>query len=225
MSRMKKILVVTCSKGDGKSSQLVKSLAPLKDDITLVINANNSIGLSRSYNRQLTPENLIKHDIVLFAHDDIYIDDLKLKGKLYSAINTYDIVGLAGASAATIAKPCLWHRMSDPSSWSGAVSHPIDNDTMQVVTAFGPWPKRCLFLDGLFLAVNLSRVLEVGWKFNENYKYHHYDLSSCLDANKKQLKLGTYPIYVSHSSPGLSDINDKSYQESEATFYNEYHGK
>lgn len=224
MSKMKKILVVACSKGDGKSSQLVKSLAPLKDDITLVINANNSIGLSKSYNRQLTAENLIKHDIVLFAHDDVYIDDLKLKGKLYAAIDSYDIVGLAGSTSATISKPCLWHRMSDPSNWSGSVSHPIADDTMQAVTSFGPWPQRCLLLDGLFLAVNLSRVLEAGWSFNENYMYHHYDLSSCLDANKKQLRLGTYPIYVSHSSPGLSDINDMSYQNSEATFYNEYHG-
>ena len=224
MSKMKKILVVACSKGDGKSSQLVKSLAPLKDDITLVINANNSIGLSKSYNRQLTAENLIKHDIVLFAHDDVYIDDLKLKGKLYAAIDSYDIVGLAGSTSATISKPCLWHRMSDPSNWSGSVSHPIADDTMQAVTSFGPWPQRCLLLDGLFLAVNLSRVLEAGWSFNENYMYHHYDLSSCLDANKKQLRLGTYPIYVSHSSPGLSDINDMSYQNSEAMFYNEYHG-
>ena len=225
MSKMKKILVVTCSKGDGKNTQLIKSLTPLKDDVSLIVNANNTTGLSRAYNRQLTAENLIKHDIVLFVHDDVYIDDLKLKGKLYAAIEGYDIVGLAGSSSASITKPCLWHRMSDPSNWSGAVSHPIENHTMQAVTTFGPWPKRCLLLDGLFLAVNLSRVLEVEWQFNENYKYHHYDMSSCLDANKKSLKLGTYPIYVNHSSPGLSSIDDTSYQQSEERFYNEYHGK
>ena len=94
---MKKILVVTCSKTDGKQSQLVQSLSEMKDDVTLVINANNTSGLSKAYNKQLTPDNLIKHDIVLFIHDDVYIDDLKLKGKLYTAINQlkYDIIGFS----------------------------------------------------------------------------------------------------------------------------------
>ena len=122
---MKKILVVTCSKDDGKKSKLVSSLAEMKHDVSLVINANNKTGLSKAYNKQLVPDNLIKHDIVLFVHDDVYIDDLKLKGKLYAAINNlkYDIVGLAGASQIEIKKPCLWHKMSERKNWSGAVSH------------------------------------------------------------------------------------------------------
>jgi hypothetical protein len=221
---MKKILVVTCSKTDGKQSQLVQSLSEMKDDVTLVINANNTSGLSKAYNKQLTPDNLIKHDIVLFIHDDVYIDDLKLKGKLYTAINQlkYDIIGLAGASKIKIRKPCLWHRMSEPKDWSGAVSHPLDNHSRLAVTTFGPWPSRCLVLDGLFLAVNLRRVLEAGWKFNEAFKYHHYDIAACLDANKLKLTLGTYPIWVTHNSPGLRDINDKSFQQSQDIFYNSY---
>ena len=221
---MKKILVVTCSKTDGKQSQLVQSLSEMKDDVTLVINANNTSGLSKAYNKQLTPDNLIKHDIVLFIHDDVYIDDLKLKGKLYTAINQlkYDIIGLAGASKKKTRKPCLWHRMSEPKDWSGAVSHPLDNHSRLAVTTFGPWPSRCLVLDGLFLAVNLRRVLEAGWKFNEAFKYHHYDIAACLDANKLKLTLGTYPIWVTHNSPGLRDINDKSFQQSQDIFYNSY---
>jgi len=222
--KMKKILVVTCSKDSGKQSSLVHSLGELKDDVKLVVNANNRIGLSQAYNRQITPENLIKHDIVLFAHDDVYIDDLKLKGKLYTAIEGmgYDIVGLAGASQIKVKKPCLWHLMSSRDSQSGAVSHPVDGDTKMAVTCFGPWPQRCLVLDGLFIAIDLKRALEVGWRFNEDYKFHHYDMSSCLDANKLKLKIGTYPIYVTHNSPGLRDINDKNFQQSQQTFYNNY---
>ena len=226
MSKMKKILVVTCTKGDGKNTQLVQSLSPLTDDVKLVVNINNECGLSKAYNKQLTPDNLIHHDIVLFAHDDVFIDDLKLKGKLYTAIDElqYDIVGLAGASEVKISKPCLWHRMSTRESWSGAVSHQIESEgTSKLhVTSFGPWPRRCLILDGLFLAVDLKRALEVDWKFNENYDFHHYDISSCLDANQKKLKLGTYPIHTTHMSPGLKDYNDSVYQKSEQTFYKEY---
>ena len=80
--KMKKILVVTCSKDDGKTSMLVKSLKMLENDVTLVINANNSTGLSRAYNKQLVAENLIKHDIVLFVHDDVELEDIFLVDKL-----------------------------------------------------------------------------------------------------------------------------------------------
>lgn len=221
--KMKKILVVTCSKGDGKSSSLVQSLKQLDKDISLVINANNTTGLPQAYNKQITPENLIKHDIVLFVHDDVYIDDLKLKGKLYTAINNlnYDIVGLAGTSKMKISEPCLWHLMSTKEDWSGAVTHPI-NEKQIMVTSFGPWPRRCLVLDGLFLAIDLKRALEVGWKFNENFTFHHYDISSCIDANNKKLKMGTYPIAVTHNSPGLRDINDDVFQKSQQTFLKLY---
>lgn len=226
MSKTKKILVVTCTKGDGKDTQLLQSMAPLSSDVKMVVNINNKCGLSKAYNRQLTSENLVYHDIVLFAHDDVYVDDLKLKGKLYTAINEleYDIVGLAGAGEVKITKPCLWHQMSRRESWSGAVSHQLElkGESKLNVTSFGPWPRRCLIMDGLFLAVDLKRVLEVGWKFNENYDFHHYDISSCLDANKKKLKMGTYPIYVTHDSPGLEDYNEPTYQQSEMRFYNEY---
>lgn len=224
MTSMRKILVVTCSKDSGKSSMLLRSLNELHDDVTVVINPNNKAGLSEAYNRQLISDNLIKHDIVLFVHDDVFIDDLKLKGKLYTAMNQlkYDIVGLAGASNIRIQKPCLWHRMCKPQDMSGAVSHPMSNSSELAVTSFGPWPRRCLIVDGLFMAVNLKRALETGWKFNELFKYHHYDISSCLDANSLKLKIGTYPIHVTHASPGLRDINDKSFQQSQNIFYDKY---
>jgi hypothetical protein len=224
MRNKKKILIVTCSKDTGKGSQLVQSLQGLpEDEFKLIINAENKSSLSIAYNKQLTAENLIAHDIVLFVHDDVYIDDIKLQGKLYTAVNDlqFDIVGLAGASSLKIAKPALWHKMSTPESWSGAVSHPVAGKQL-MVTSFGPWPKRCLVLDGLFLAVNLRRVLETGWKFNEKFNFHHYDISSCLDANDLKLKMGTYPIYVTHSSPGLRSLEDPSFVESQEIFLTNY---
>lgn len=224
MRDKKKILIVTCTKGDGKNTQLIKSLESFNtDDYSVIVNQNNKASLSVAYNKQLTSENLIKHDIVLFVHDDVYIDDLKLKGKLYVAIDElgYDIVGLAGASKIKIQEPCLWHKMSPQMSWSGSVSHPVGSDKM-MCTTFGPWPSRCLVLDGLFLAVNLRRALEVGWKFNENFMFHHYDISSCIDANKMKLKMGTYPIYVTHNSPGLMSLEDPSFVESQKKFLEHY---
>jgi hypothetical protein len=79
-----------------------------------------------------------------------------------------------------------------------------------------------LILDGLFLAVNLRTALKTGWRFNENYDFHHYDIASCLDANAKKLKLGTYPIYTTHMSPGLSSLEDKTFKQSQKQFITEY---
>lgn len=181
---------------------------------------DNTTSLSKIYNKHLTHKTLKKHDVVLFVHDDVFIDDLGCFDKLYSSLFTYDndIIGVAGTAQATIKRPALWHLMSDRQYHSGAVSHlDTQHDVMQM-TSFGPYPRRCLLLDGLFLAVNLKRVLEVDWCFNEQFDFHHYDLASCLDANKLKLKLSTCNIHVVHESPGLQDYHDESYQRSEKKF-------
>lgn len=221
----KKILIVCCTKGDGKKTKLLESLHGMEDDVTVNMITNNTQGLSQVYNKYLISDNLIKHDIVLFVHDDVYIDDMRLKGKLYTAIESmkYDIVGLAGCTEARISKPALWHKMSTPNTWSGSVAHPT-KDAIQT-TSFGPWPKRCLLVDGLFMAVNLRVALDREWKFNENFSFHHYDLASCIDANKLKMKIGTFPIYVTHDSPGLLDINDKAFTESQDRFIQLYSNK
>jgi hypothetical protein len=221
---MKKILIVSCTKGEAKNTLLYKSLSQMKDDVKLVVAANNTKGLPEIYNRYITSDNLVNHDIVLFVHDDVYIDDLKLQGKLYTAMQGlgYDITGLAGAKNITIKEPCLWHLMAHKGTTSGSVSHPVNDSSKTATTCFGPWPERCLVLDGLFMAVNLRKALEVKWKFNTNYTFHHYDMAACLDANKKKMKMGTYPIYVNHASPGLFDVNDKLYQQSQNQFLSEY---
>jgi hypothetical protein len=72
------------------------------------------------------------------------------------------------------------------------------------------------------MSISTRRVLDAGWKFNENYTFHHYDLSSCLDANKKKLRLGVIPILTYHNSPGLRDLNDKTFTENQAKFLQEY---
>jgi hypothetical protein len=103
----------------------------------------------------------------------------------------------------------------------GAVSHLIPNGQSHV-TPFGPSPERVAIIDGVFMSVNVKKVRSVGWKFNENYDFHHYDISSSLDANKKKLKLGVAPIHLIHSSPGLRDFNDITFQKNQAQFLKEY---
>jgi hypothetical protein len=90
------------------------------------------------------------------------------------------------------------------------------------MTAFGPTPSRVALIDGLFMAIHLPSILDKGWRFNENYTFHHYDLASCIDANRKGLKIGVYPIHVIHQSPGLLSMEDKLWKDSNQKFLQEY---
>jgi hypothetical protein len=222
---MKKILVVSCtqrSQDEKKDLKIFDSLRLLKNEVKVKVHFNNKEPLPVIYNQYLTKNTLKNHDIVVFAHDDLYVDDLKIKGKLDLASNGLDIIGLAGCLNPKIKKPALWHLMSDQKDWRGYVAHTTIKEGVINMTSFGPTPSRVAVIDGLFIGVNLKTVLDSKWKFNENFSFHHYDIASCIDANKLKLKVGVIPINVVHDSAGLKDYNDESYQESEKKFLQLY---
>ena len=230
--KQKPILVVSATRSDKTINTMIsKSLLTISQNNSVVdkqyklkIHTKNKRGLPDVYNQYINKKTLKQHDIVLFVHDDVYIDDLGCFDKLYNSVFTYgnDVVGLAGATQAKIQKPALWHKMSNPQHHSGSVAHLDPQTELMYTTSFGPYPKRCLIMDGLFLAVNIKSAVESDWMFNTNFKFHHYDIASCLDANKKKLKLSTCNIHVVHQSPGLSYYHDKSFQESQDKFLQMY---
>jgi hypothetical protein len=228
----KKILIVSATRGKttgntllSKSLETISSQNPVvKKQFITRFHSDNSKPLPQVYNQYINNKTLKQHQIVLFVHDDVYIDDLGCFDKLNTSINTYknDIVGLAGTTRATIKEPALWHLMSDKKYHTGAVAHFNNTGDLISTTSFGPYPMRCLLLDGLFMAVNIERAVQTGWKFNEEFEFHHYDLASCLDANKLKMRLSTCNIHVVHQSPGLSDYHDKSFQQSQSKFIELY---
>ena len=224
--KMKPILVVCCTKGNKTDTKLYQSLSIMsRTEVKLKFHEKNTTGLPEIYNKYINSKYLKKHDIVLFVHDDVYIDDLKLRGKLYSYIQAFDITGVAGCVKPVIKSPALWHLMAERENHRGYVSHTITTPHGEpgvVCTSFGYTPSRVVLIDGLFMAVNLQRALLIDWKFNTNFNFHHYDMSSCLDANKKMLRIGVAPINIIHDSPGLKSLNDKNFLESQDTFLKLY---
>lgn len=175
----------------------------------------NKTGLPLIYNSILrSPE--CEGKIALFVHHDVSIEDTFLVEKLNEAIEQFDIVGLAGGSSVEIKSPALWHLMTNRETWSGSVAHKFSDGTTRSV-GFGPSPKRCLIMDGLFLALNTSKIIEKGLWFDPNYMFHHYDLQLGLDANGLGLRLGTWPIWVVHSGLGDS-YQTEAWRESEEHF-------
>ena len=222
--------IVSCTQlTDYKQTLLYKSLAKLeKRNNLLLLNdthfiTQNKVGLGKAYNKFLSDNPI--YDYVLFVHDDMWIDDAGFIFKLEEAHKEYDLIGLAGGVNPILKAPALWHLMCggfQGGNLRGFAGHYHSDGKTTSITNFGPSPARVAVIDGAFMSLNVKRAVEVNWKFNENYTFHHYDLSSCLDANKKKLKLGVVPILTYHNSPGLRDINDKTFTENQAKFLKEY---
>jgi hypothetical protein len=185
---------------------------------------DNTEGLPTVYNKKLEEYKNTDVEFLVCVHDDVYIDDLKLYEKLVTAYKKlgYSIIGLAGGLNPKLTNPALWHIMTERNQQRGEVAHPAGNNNQTMTTAFGPTPSRVAIIDGLFMALHLPTVTQTKWKFNENYKFHHYDIASSIDANRAKLKIGVYPIHVIHSSPGLLSIHDKEWSKSNETFLQEY---
>lgn len=234
---MKRIRIISCTQATTQQdceklmiSQSVRSvLSKSNDTYDFVLLAGNKQGLPEMYNQVLLSDTT--SDWLVFVHDDVYIDDACLLEKLDTARHNhgFDIVGAAGCINPCIKEYNLWHVMSDRPNQRGTVAHPTGAsfgvEKQITYSCFGPSPARATIIDGLFIAVHAPSVRAVGWKFNENYTFHHYDMSSCIDANRLKLKIGVYPINMIHSSPGLFSLEDPIWKKSNQQFLKEYGSK
>lgn len=167
-------------------------------------------GLGQVYNRFLTPR--FAEETLLLVHDDVYIDDYFLAFRLNEALSRYDVVGVAGSKA--LEEPQLswafrydsrdhkW-RWQGRGKLSGAVAHFSPHG--ELVTCYGECPADCLLLDGCFLALNTEKVLAGEARFDERFAFHFYDLDFCRACVLAGLRLGTWPLAITHESDGAFD--------------------
>lgn len=215
-----KIVSATTHNADSFKSKSQLSLFLDKNNLNNISNIlyNNKDGLPKVYNSFITEENRGKK--IIFIHDDVLIEDIFLFEKLDLAFEKYDIVGLAGSKRCKLDSPFpAWHLMCDKNDMVGEVAHSKDKKVW--TTCFGETDSRALILDGLFFAVDVSKLLDTGTKFDENFEFHHYDISFCLNANKNKLKMGVYPIRVIHFGLGDS-MNSEEWRKSADIFKNLY---
>jgi hypothetical protein len=224
-----KVVIVSCTRKLQEEAKTLPLYRSWTDGLNtpnykLDITWENTEGMPVVYNRKIEEYRNSEVEFLVCVHDDVYIDDLKLYEKLQSSKQKlgYDIVGLAGGLNPKLTNPALWHIMTDRNQQRGEVAHPAGNNNQTMTTAFGPTPSRVAIADGLFLALHLPSISKTNWKFNENYTFHHYDISSCIDANRAKLRIGVYPIHVIHSSPGLLSIHDEAWVKSNEKFLKEY---
>jgi len=163
------------------------------------------VGLPGIYNAYVSETNRDK--IVVFTHADVYIDDYFVSLRLHEALQKFDVVGVAGNRRRVPRQPA-WAFVTDwpQFQWdqgenlSGAVCHFQDQGSQ--VSPYGPFPAACQLLDGVFLAARVGPLLDHNVRFDERFPFEFYDLDFCRTAVAAGLKLGTWPIAITHASGG-----------------------
>lgn len=180
------------------------SLRRINDSrLKLHIAAENTRGLSDIYNARINAN--VGNDIVIFIHDDVWIDDYFFVDRVIDGLKQYDVIGVAGNRRKVINQPA-WafvdvnFTWDDKSNLSGAVAH--GQQPFGQVSFFGPTPSDCVLLDGVMLAVNISALNKGNVLFDPRFDFHFYDLDFCRTAHHAGLRLGTWPICITHQSGG-----------------------
>ena len=182
---------------------------------------NQVIGLSEAYNGFLKSAG--DDDFLIFIHDDVFIHDWFLLERLAEAFAHFDVVGVAGNRAPDLAQPSWALKFNadlSPAGWqdrtnlSGSVGH--GDPTAPPVSRYGSAPVACGALDGLFLAVNVRRLREAKVQFDARFRFNCYDLDFCRTATNAGLRVGTWPIALTHASVG--NFANQAWKEEAATY-------
>ena len=148
------------------------------------------------------------NDIVVFMHDDVWIDDYYFIERIASGLNQFDVIGVAGNTQRRPGQ-LAWSFVSDPSVADDArylsgrlaqAKHPCGR-----VLYFGPSPAHCDLLDGVLLASRRSVLDARGVRFDPSFAFHFYDMDFCRAASQAGLRLGTWPVCITHQSHGSFD--------------------
>lgn len=121
--------------------------------VRLRLFAENTRPLPECYN-QATDES--PDDAVLvFVHDDVFVDDWLLAQRLHEGLAQFDVVGVAARA---------------------------------------------------------GRLRQAGVRFDPRFDFHFYDLDFCRSASAAGLRLGTWPLAITHASSGES-IQSASWEQ------------
>jgi hypothetical protein len=167
------------------------------------------MGLATFYNRVL--DQIEDGAIVVFLHDDVYLHDWTLAFQLQQALERFDVVGVVGSAQVPHGQPGWWHGLdgqgrpqrNDAVIRSGSINH-FDPGLVRP-DWYGSAPLACDLLDGVFLAARVDCLRESGVRFDPQFNFHCYDTDFCYSARARGLRLGTWPIPLTHGSPGGFD--------------------
>jgi hypothetical protein len=167
--------------------------------------ANNK-GLPEIYNACIVSPDA--HDILVFIHDDVWIDDFFIADHIIQGLAQFDVIGVAG-NRRRVPNQSAWcfSEVTDRGiSWdarenlSGSVAH--GQTPFGPISHYGEVPAECEILDGVLLAAKKSVLESKMVFFDPVFDFHFYDMDFCRSARYQGLRLGTWHIAITHASGG-----------------------
>ncbi len=230
--------------GDGRNDALLSTKClgrmNLGDEVfvDLKVVFENFDGLPTVYNKTLDEVAPTKDrhgsgfDFVIFAHDDIWFNDVLMFDKILSAGDKLDVIGACGGktwdkNSSESGKPIIWTVASAKAGGSGFMVHAAPTnwnpnvhdmdycDRSLFSTSYGNSPARTLTIDGSFMCFGRKAIEKL--RFDEKFKFHYYDMDVSMSAYAKGLRVGTAPILLTHNSLGESVVQP-SYMEMQQIF-------
>lgn len=190
-------------------SALGLSLRRLASDQRLVprIAFENRRGLPEVFNERIAAAG--GPDLLVFIHDDVWIDDFFLADRVIEGLGAYDLIGVAGNRRRLAGQPAWAFASRGPDGrfqWdektnlSGAIAN--GKTPFGRISHFGPAPQACELLDGVFLAARRATLRERSVRFDPAFDFDLYDQDFCRTARASGMRLGTWPIALTHQSGG-----------------------
>lgn len=188
--------------------------------IALQVFYANQRPLADCYNEVI--EQAAAEDILVFVHDDVWIDDFFIATRLAEALRQFDVVGLTGNQRRQLQQVNWFFApdtgRADQGYLSGAVSHGQPGSGRPSV--YGPVPAEVKLMDGVFLAVSAAKLKQSGVRFDRQFAFDFYDTDFCRSCEQAGLKMGTWPIAITHASGG--NFNSAAFKQAEALYWQKW---
>jgi GT2 family glycosyltransferase len=191
-----------------ETAPLGRSLLRLQRDSRIArpsVTLANTTGLPQLFNARIGAADAA--EILVFVHDDAWIDDHFVCDRVLEGLRDFDVVGIAG-NRRRVARQPSWCFVDAAFTWdrsenlSGAIAH--GTPPAAPVSFYGSAPAPCELLDGVFLAARTSALVKGDVRFDPAFAFHFYDVDFCRTARRAGLRLGTWPIALTHASGGTS---------------------
>jgi GT2 family glycosyltransferase len=168
----------------------------------------NTRGLGACYN-QAIDETANDEEILVFVHDDVTIADFFWVDKLMQGLSRFDVVGLAG-NRRRVARQPAWHFREIANGefvWdgreclSGIVGH--GDGFPCAISVYGDVMQPLKLMDGVLLATRKRTLTNNAIRFDEQFKFHFYDMDICRQLERKDVSMGAVPLGIIHASDGV----------------------
>lgn len=187
--------------------QSLTRLQQLGVAFSLELADQNAAPLAALYNRAIA--HCAAEQILVFVHDDVRLDDLFITQRLLEGLAVFDVIGVAG-NRRLKARQGAWAFAEKMGQWDhahnllGGINHELPHRP-NGFNRYGPTRTAARVLDGVFLAARAATLQHNKVQFAPELAFHLYDLEFCQRAHRAGLRLGVWPIAMTHFSGGQYD--------------------